>query len=143
MTLAGAGNRTLGGTYLFDVDYDTLTGDQLIITGASSVDLAGGIFQLGTAIGAAPTAGSHYAIKLFDSDLAVVGAPAGQSNYAGTTSGLAADQSIVTWDGGKSYYLVPEPGSLVLLWLGCLLLLRRPSRRRTGFKGRFPAEKIK
>lgn len=143
LTLAGAGSRTLGGTYLFDVDYGTQTGDVLAISGASSVDLAGGTFQLGTAIGAAPAAGSHYAIKLFDSDLAVIGTPAGQSNYAGTTSGLAADQSIVTWDGGKSYYLVPEPGSFVLLGLGCLLLLRRPSRRRTVFKRKFPAEKIK
>ncbi len=134
LSIAGAGSRVLAGTYLFDVDYGSAaggdeTGDLIKITGATSVAIAGGKFQLNKVGGATPAAGSHYAIKIFQSDIAVNGAPGGQSNYAGAAPGLASYQSIVTWDGGKSYYLVPEPASFALLALGSLLLLCRPSSR--------------
>ncbi len=130
LSIAGAGSRVLAGTYLFDVNYATLTGDVLSITGATSVNITAGTFTLGTiTAGSIPTAGSNYRIKLFESNVAVAGASAGQSNLT-NVSGLAPGQSIVTWDGGKSYYLVPEPASAALLSLGCLLLLRRPTRRR-------------
>ncbi len=140
LSIAGAGSRVLTGTYLFDVDYGAAasgdeTGDLISITGATSVAIAGGKFQLNAVGGATPAAGAHYRIKLFESNVAVNGAPAGQSNYAGTVLGLASYQSIVTWDGGKSYYLVPEPASFALLGLGCLLLLRRPSSRSSRRRG--------
>ncbi len=131
LNITGAGSRALSGTYLFDVDYGTNTGDVLNITGATALDINGGTFELGTALGATPAAGSHYAIKIFESNVADATTAPGQSNFT-NVSGLASHQSIVTWDGGKTYYLVPEPGSFALLALGSFLLLRRPSRRRRG-----------
>ncbi len=112
----------------YGLQNDGAVADLVHVTGA--VDLTGMAFDLtGTQTGI-PAAGTHYAIKLFQSDMLVAGYTADvQSNYHGTVLGLASYQSIVTWN-GKDFYLVPEPASFALLGLGSLLLLRRPTRRR-------------
>ncbi len=124
----------LSGTYQFDVDYAGAgSADLLNITGATTVDTSGLTFALG-AHSAPPAAGSSYYIKIFESNVADAAyAAPGQHNLIGSvpgTNGLASYQSIVTWDNGKTFYLVPEPASFALLAMGSLLLLRRPTRRR-------------
>ncbi len=124
-----AAQTNLNGTYVFDVDYGDLgggdeTGDLLSFTG--DVDLTGAVFQIGEEFGHT-VAGEHYYIKIFESANTPTGGP---PVFQLSAAALARGESVVTWDGGKTYYLVPEPASFALLALGSLLLLRRPSRRR-------------
>jgi len=124
-----AAQTNLNGTYVFDVDYADLgagdeTGDLLSFTGP--VDLTNAVFQIGEEFGHT-VAGENYAIKIFESATQPTG---GTPTFVLSAAALARGESVISWDGGKTYYLVPEPASFALLGLGSLLLLRRPSRRR-------------
>ncbi len=134
LTIAGAANVNLHGTYQVDVDYGTgalgdESGDLLTLTGIGALDLSNATFTINELNpGELPAAGSHYYIKIFETNIANGGtAP----NFELSDEAKARGQSVVTWDGGLTYYLVPEPASFSLLALGgAFLLLRRPSRRR-------------
>lgn len=134
LTIAGSGNTVISGTYIFDVNYSTLTGDLIDVTGGAgtTLDLSGASFTLGTVTAGSPsTAAPNYLIKLLQWNIndTLIGVVAdGDTVVAGTAGGLSIGQSIVRQ--GNAYYLIPEPASCVLLSLGSLLLLRRPSRRR-------------
>ncbi len=132
LNFTGSGARNLNGTYVFDIDYgesglEDDFGDLLDFSGAASVNLTDFVFELGVEWNAA-NAGTDYAIKIFQSDVAAIG--------TFTISNLGAGQTVSSTDGGYTYYLrytlVPEPAGFAMLGLGSLLLLRRPNRRRRG-----------
>jgi len=135
LRISGTGS-VLANTYLFQtVDLSSGKHGELDLTG-SNQSLTGidSKIKLGQQLNVA-SAGSNYAIKLIDFTGATnIGTiPADGSQLVGytPTNGLLYGQAIIRR--GGAFYLVsivPEPGTIALLGVGCLILLRRPSKRR-------------